>query len=139
MLIQFKVNKKNNHKGTINILENMILANQTIDQRMVDIGKGDINHIKEQIKDIINLNIKKKELNKMIEEVIHLYKIVKMKATREENSITDKLMNFKTMDLLLFRKNLMCKTIIINMDIKENNMVIKKELLVMYIDRCEKY
>jgi hypothetical protein len=117
----------------------MILANQTIDQRMVDIGKGDINHIKEQIKDIINLNIKKKELNKMIEEVIHLYKIVKMKATREENSITDKLMNFKTMDLLLFRKNLMCKTIIINMDIKENNMVIKKELLVMYIDRCEKY
>lgn len=43
-------------------------------------------------------------------------------------------MNFKVMDLLLFKKSLMVKTTIINLDTKESNMVINKELLAMSID-----
>jgi hypothetical protein len=53
---------------------------------------------------------------------------------REENLTTNKLMNFKMTDLLLFKKSLMFKTTIINLDIKESNMVIKKELPATSID-----
>lgn len=99
-----------------------------------EIDKEDINHIKEVIKETIDLNINKKMFNKMTEEVIHLCKIVKIKMIREENLTTNKLMNFKMTDLLLFKKSLMFKTTIINLDIKESNMVIKKELPATSID-----
>lgn len=74
-LIQLKLNKRNAHKETINILKNMIQT-EHIDQRMLaidkEIGTEDINHIKELKRNTIDLNIKKRRLKKKIEEVIHL-------------------------------------------------------------------
>ena len=86
---------------------------------------------------MIDPSTKKNQFKNMTEEAIHLLKIVKTKATREENSTTDKLMNFKTMDLLLFRKKLILKITTINLVIKESNMVIKKELVAMLIDKLK--
>jgi hypothetical protein len=80
---------------------------------------------------MIGLNIKKSKSNKMIEEVTHLLKIVRMKQTSAENLITKKLILYKMMDLLLYKKD---QKQMNNKNTTRNNMATKIENLFIIID-----
>lgn len=98
---------------------------------MVVIKKEVIKITEKEIENMINRGIKKNRNKKMIEEAIHLLKIVKMKQTSVENSTIKKSMLYKMMDLLSYKKD---QKQMNNKNITRNNMDIKIENLFTIID-----
>lgn len=97
---------------------------------MVVIEK-EVTKIIKEIENMISLNIKKSKSNKMIEEVTHLLKIVRMKQTSAEDLITKKLILYKMMDLLSYKKD---QKQMNNKNTTRNNMATKIENLFIIID-----
>jgi hypothetical protein len=139
-LTKYNNKRKEDHKETTNTVKNMILVSQHTNLRMntdkmetgmVVIEKEAIKITEEEIENMINLNIKKSRNKKMIEEVIHLLKIVKTKQTSAENSTTNKLILYKMMDLLLSKKD---QKQMNNNNTIRSNMVTRIENLFIIID-----
>jgi hypothetical protein len=110
---------------------NLRMNTDKMETGMVVIEKEAIKITEEEIENMINLNIKKSRNKKMIEEVIHLLKIVKTKQTSAENSTTNKLILYKMMDLLLSKKD---QKQMNNNNTIRSNMVTRIENLFIIID-----